>query len=162
MRATEYKTSEAELSKKLGLTREAVREMRIMHLAQGDDWMKLGREIHYSDAGVKKLIKTIKKNAPDGANYCDLTLPKIKAEPPMGVYLADLPDGPVLDAIVVRIYEKNPHYLEAKLGSRDIQVRVRNNQNFVAGMVIESRQLVMANERVFDYIGRCPRVRGRW
>jgi len=70
-------------------------------------------------------------------------------------------DG-IMDAVVTRIYPKNRMFLEARLGGQTINVRVRSNEHFVEGMQIESRYLARVNERVFDFVGRCPRARGRW
>ena len=67
-----------------------------------------------------------------------------------------------LDAVVSRVYGNNHQYMEATLGDQTIVIRVRDNKHFVPGMTVESRWLTRVNERVFDFVGRCPRGRGKW
>lgn len=170
MKTCLFNVSETEVAQRLGLTRENVRELRVEHLYQDEDFAKIGREIHYADDGIEKLRQIIKKNAPDGVRTGDLGMPRVKdpsaslkaSGVPMGVYLADRKGEGILDAVVTKTYPQNPQYMEALFGDRPITVHVKNNTNFIPGMVIESRQLVMKNERVFDFIGRCPRTRGKW
>jgi hypothetical protein len=166
--------SENEAAKKLGLTRNEVRELRMEHLYQDEDFARVGREIQYTDAGIEKLRQIIKKNAPAGVRSGDLGMLEEKPLPAapnalqgkssaeVGVYLADRKEETILDAVVTRVYPTNRQYMEALLGDLPIVIHVRSNVNFVVGMVIESRRLVMKNTRVFDFIGRYPRARGRW
>ena len=152
-----FKIAEADVVERLGLTREDMRDLRVEHLYQDEDWVKIGRGIHYSEDGIEKLRQILKKNAPDGVKLGDIAILSTKAAP-------DVPDAPtvILDAVVTKIYRKNPQFLEALLGGQPITVRVNNNANFIPGMVMQSRQLAMKKPQLFDFIGRCPRARGRW
>jgi len=168
MRTALFNIAEVEVAKRLGLTRENMRDLRVEHLYQDEDWAKIGREIHYSEDGIEKLRQILKKNAPDGVKLGDIAILSTKVAPPFAQGVSggrpEAPDAPgvILDAVVTKIYQKNPQFLEALLGGQPITVRVNNNANFLPGMVIQSRQLAMKNPRLFDFIGRCPRVRGRW
>ena len=157
MKTSLFKITEADVAARLGLTREDMRELRVEHLYQDEDWVKIGREIHYSEDGIEKLRQILKKNAPDGVKLGDIAPMSTKAAP-------EAPDAPmvILDAVVTKIYPKNPQFLEALLGGQPITVRVNNNANFLPGMIIQSRQLAMKRPQLFDFIGRCPRARGRW
>lgn len=175
MRTVLFNVSELDVAKRLGLSREQIRELRTMSESQiyeGEDWEKVGRDICYSSDGIAKLRQIIEKHAPDAPRMNDLSVKKIKASAAatsasLGAYLADR-KGMILDAEVTKIYPHNPQYLEAMLGDKTIVIRVNNNANFIErngdrpGTIIPSRQLVMKNERVFDFVGRCPRARGKW
>lgn len=167
MKTELFDVTEDDVAKRLGLTRENVRELRVAHLYQDEDFAMIGRAIHYAATGIEKLRQIIKKNAPAGVKPRDLSMPRIKdgsaaTSASIGIYLASRKGEGILDAIVKEIYPKNPKYLMAILGDKEITVHVNSNVNFIKGMVIESRQLVMKNERVFEFNGRCPRARGKW
>lgn len=157
MRTGLFKVTEIDVAKRLGLSREAVRELRVEHLYQEEDFSKVGREICYAEDGVEKLRKFLKRTAPTGITLGDIAPMQVKT-PEMAV---DKPEV-ILDAVVVKIYPHNPQYMEALLGGQPVTVRVRDNGNFIPKMVIQSRQLAMRNPKLFDFIGRCPRGRGRW
>ena len=60
---------------------------------------------------------------------------------------------------------KNPQIVIARL-KKDrrleeelLRVRVRENKNFVKGMEIQCRHL---QADLWEFVGRCPRSRGRW
>lgn len=154
---TAFKVKEGEVAERLGVSREEVRAWRVENLYQDEDFGKVGREICWSEGGIEKMRKTIKKTAPAGVTLGDLAPMKV-------VDGGGGPDAPtvILDAVVTRIYPKNPKYMEALLGGQQVTVCVNSNVNFIEGMIIPSRQLAMRNQRVFDFIGRCPRGRGRW
>ena len=149
---TEYPYTEERVAAALGVTRERVAELRKECLFVDTDVQVRRTRILYSQAAIGKLVQALgglPKEAPAEA----ARLLEKKTAPA---------EAPLLDAVVTRVYGRNRQYLEASLGGRAIQVRVRSNERFVEGMTIESRALVMVNERVFDFVGRLPRARGRW
>ena len=99
----------------------------------------------------------LKKNTPGSIRRGDLAV--AKGEPRVGG--ADAATG-ILDAVVTRVFKTNPGFMEAELGGQVVTVRVRSNLNFLEGMIIPSRELLMKNTRLFDFVGRLPRQRGRW
>jgi len=138
--------------------------------------------IRYSDAGIRKLTDILglqKKTAgehPDAGPQENMGAEALKTverqetspERAGGAGAPAIPDSGknalagTLDAVVTRIYGHNHQYMEAKLGDQAIVIRVRDNKHFVPGMIVESRWLTRVNERVFDFVGRCPRGRGKW
>jgi hypothetical protein len=138
--------------------------------------------IRYSDAGVRKLTdilglqQKVTGERPDAGPQGNMGAEVVKAverqetspERAGGTGQATTPDSEQnalavkLDAVVTRIYGHNRQYMEATLGDQRIVIRVRSNEHFVPGMIVESRWLTRVNERVFDFVGRCPRGRGKW
>ena len=157
MRTGLFNQKEEDVAKKLGLTRDVVRELRAEHLYQDEDFGKLGREICYAEDGVQKIKKVLKKNAPPGVTLGDLSPMNIKAGPN-----AANESVVILDAVVTEIYQGNHKYLGALLGGKDVTVHVFSNVNFTEDMVIPGMRLTMINPLLFDFIGRCPQARGRW
>jgi hypothetical protein len=53
--------------------------------------------------------------------------------------------------------------IEAKRPGSDeiVRVRVRDNRNFMPGMEIRARPVLLYPD-VFELVGRTPRYRGRW
>ena len=153
----EWKISEEEAAATLGLTEELLRELRADYLYEGEDWGKRGRKICYTEEGVAKLSKMLADRTAACGKACQKTVEAaLTAAPdPMAASL-------ILDAVVTKVYETNRMFLEARLGDNIVQVRVRDNLNFIAGMIIDARQLMMRNQQQYDFVGRCPRARGRW
>jgi hypothetical protein len=153
----EYPVKEEDLARALGLTRDTVRQLRGELLQHIEDFEKIGREIRYSEGAVKKLRWTLKKHGSPGARLGDLAV--LNVIPQDGE--SEKPTV-VLDAKVTTIYKQNPKYMEAILGGQTVTVRVKKNTNFVPGMTIKGDRLKQENARLYDFIGRCPRARGRW
>jgi hypothetical protein len=159
MRTVLFNIKEETVAARLGLTREAVRELR-EHLTAEEDYATVGREIAYTEDGIKKIREVIKKNAPSGVKIGDVALLKV-TQPAAGPDAATV----ILDAVVTNVYVHNKLHMEALLGGQTILIRLdrtHGNVNFLPGMVIESRQLIMRNLRLFDFVGRYPRSRGKW
>lgn len=150
-RSEAWKFAEGDVAEVLGIPREAVRELRSKHLYENEDYGVVGREIRYSQDGIRGLAAVLKKNAPDGVRAGDLA-PAIHPAA-----------GPAADsARVARIYPTNPQYLEAVMGGKTVTVKVRDNFHFLPGMILPAGNLARRNERLFDFCGRLPRARGRW
>ena len=160
---TEFKVKEGEVAERLGVRREEVRAWRVDNLYQDEDFGKVGRKICWTEGAIEKMRKTIKKTAPAGVTLGDLAPMKVLDS-------GGNPDAPtvILDAEVINIYRNNHKYLEAVLGGQTITVHVNSNVNFIArsegnpGTIIPGSQLAKRNPRFYDFIGRCPRGRGRW
>jgi hypothetical protein len=146
-----FTISEDDVAAGLGVTREAVRELRTEHLYENEDFGVVKRQIMLSEAGVQKIREFLQKNAPPGARRGDLALPKGNTPPAEKKRAA---------AIVSRIFPKNKGFLEAMLDLDAITVRVRCNENFLPGMELEG--LLPAGGRLYDYTGRLPRRKGVW
>jgi len=158
MKAGQFNVPETEVTKTLGLSREAVVKLRADNLSPGKDFAQVGREICYAPSGIEKMRLLLKKTAaPPGVRLGDVALLNITP----GAAAGDKPTV-ILDAVVTKIYTHNPQYLEAMLGGRTITIRVNHNANFIQGMIIPSRDLTQKNQRSFTFVGRCPRARGRW
>lgn len=154
----EFKLTEETVADALGLTREAVRQLRADELFIDEDFIDDGgRGIFYATSAIEKLRLVLKKSAAPGAKLGDIAILNI-------IPAAAASDNPtvILDAVVTKIYPHNLHFLEALLGGQPITVRVNSNANFIPEMVIPSRNLSMKNPRLYDFIGRCPRGRGTW
>ncbi|MFA5169009.1 MAG: hypothetical protein WC530_10830 [Candidatus Omnitrophota bacterium] len=152
-----FNVKEGEVAKRLGISRDEARDLRAENLYQDEDFGKVGREVCWTEGAIEKVRKFIKKTAAAGVTLGDLAPMKVVG----GGNNLDAPTV-ILDAVISKIYPNNPKYMEALLGGQLITVCVNSNVNFLPGMIIPSRQLAMRNQRVFDFIGRCPRGRGRW
>lgn len=156
MRMGRLNVKEEFMLQETGLSREEMKRIR-KELTVDEDYGKVGREICYSEEAMAKIRQIIKKTAAPGVKLGDLAPMKVTGG-------EEEPDAAtvILDGVVTKIYEHNPQYMEVLLGGQTVTVRVNSNVNFMPGMIIQSRQLAMRNPRVFDFIGRCPRAKGKW
>ncbi|MFA7333508.1 MAG: hypothetical protein WC130_04350 [Kiritimatiellia bacterium] len=172
-----FNLTEEGVAAALGLTRETVRQLRADELYLDEDFINEGGHgICYSPSAIEKLRLILKESAAPGAKLRDIAVltglptsaepksPGPSASDHRGT-VADRTDGAatvILDAVVTKIYAHNPYYLEALLGAKTINVRVKSNVNFILGMALPIRNLSEKNPRQYDFIGRCPRGRGKW
>jgi hypothetical protein len=163
MKAEQFNVTEEAVAKKLGLNRDFIRKLRADNLRPGEDFAQVGRDIRYAENGIEKMRLLLNKSAPPGVPLGDVVLLNTRPGPAAG----DKPTV-ILDAVVTKIYRHNPQYLEALLGGQTVTIKVNHNANFIAqsegnpGTVIPSRLLVMKSPRQFNFVGRCPRARGKW
>lgn len=151
-----FEVREEEVARRLGVPREMVREWRADHLYEGDDWEMVAREIRYSQAGLEKLREILKKTLPDGARTPDISRGQLL----LPARAASLEPA---EALVERVYSGNRKYMAAIMAGRPVTVRVHDNRNFLPGMTIQARDLAPAGGgKLWDFVGRCPRGRGRW
>jgi hypothetical protein len=155
----DFNLTEEDVATALGLTREAVRQLRADELYLDEDFINEvgGRGICYAPSAIEKLRLILKESAAPGAKLGDIAILNVSP----AAASSDQPTV-ILDAVVTKIYPHNPHFLEALLGGQTITVRVNNNANFIPEMIIPSKNLSMKNPRQYDFIGRCPRGRGTW
>ncbi len=145
----ELNVSEKEISLRLGITRDTLKEIRNKVLKEGDYGI-VGRTIRYSEEGVEKIKNALQKTAPEGAKIGDIAPLKIE-------------NSEVVDAMVVQVFNTNRHFLAALMGEQTVAVRVKSNKNFVVDMVIPGQHLRRGTDtKHFDFVGRCPRSKGRW
>ena len=137
--------TETDLSKALGLPRDAVRTFRVRELAEGHDFALVGKQITYTEAAALKVqthfapkeIEVEKPTPPVVVLGVHCRLVKTTANPfiVMATLVTDGVDGPL------------------------VRVRVTRSLNWIPGM-----QLPVEKES--DDLYRCthpaPRLRGRW
>jgi hypothetical protein len=156
--------SEAETARRLGITQELVREWRSEWLYEHEDWGLVGREIRYTEGGIEKLRGILKKTLPAGAMAGDLRRKLLPARAAsLEGFKGDV--GAIVKAVTVtRVMVNNPQFMEGRLDGQDgiVLVRVRDNRNFLPGMVLTSEKLERRHDRLFYFIGRYPKSRGRW
>lgn len=137
------------LALEFGLTREAIASLRREHLEMEVDWRLISKKVWLAPGGVEKL-------------RARLGCPESSAEKNGHGEAPGAPAEPVL--LVVRSIPRNVHIVVCEKKDGDgalVRVRVRSNANFLPGM--ELRALAHPDYRdVFDLVGRCPRMKGRW
>lgn len=148
-----------------------VQKLRAENLKEGHDFVKVGKVICYSTAGVEKLAELIRLDAGSQVNGTDGTHgTNDKDGPGAGVALPagqELMEGvlavlPKKRVRVVKVFATNPQYLHAMtVDGKDglLTVRVRDNRHFLPGMEMDVMKSVGG---VWDYVGHLPRARGRW
>jgi hypothetical protein len=136
--------------------------MRKAHLFEGDDFRLDKREVRYSVQGVKKMLALMgvpealqgsvaaKNNGPSDDMAQGATEP------------ATAKNGGA--AIVTRVWPGNPRYFLARMAGEEITVCARESRNFAIGMEIRADLLKRRGPgfAIYDFVGRCPRGRGRW
>lgn len=129
--------SEIELAKELGLTREHLRECRMLNGIT--ETKKVSNRIMYTEEGEHKIRNIIQN---------ELLVEDIGEPEPV---------GDVQELTVTHIPVINRQIIFCG----DIRVRLRNNKNFLKGMKLKARPPV-GSETSWVLIGRCPRYRGRY
>jgi hypothetical protein len=159
-----WAVSEGEVARRLGITQELVREWRVEWLYEHEDWGLVGREIKYTEGGIEKLRGILKKTLPAGAMAGDLGRKLLTARAAsLEGWKGDV--GAIVPAVTVtRVMANNPQYMDGKIDGKEgiVLVRVRDNKNFLAGMVIPPEMLERRHDRLFNFVGRYPKSRGRW
>ena len=157
--------AEAELAASLlpgETTRDSIREMRREHMTEGDDFKIARREIHYSVQGVKKMLALL--GLPDALAGSVAASNPVPANtmPGDGTEAGRGKTGGA--ATVTRVWPGNPRYFMARLAGEEITVCARETRNFAIGMEIREELLKRRGPgyAIYDFVGRCPRGRGRW
>jgi len=124
---------------------DTVREMR-GRLEYGEDWTRgPGGTVLYSDDGARKLAAMVKESR----------AAIVRASAAEKTAAGDL--------TVTRVYPTNRQFMSArKNDGAMVTVRVRDNGNCWAGMVLKAEHVKAANNMLVDYCGPMPRGRGRW
>ena len=159
----DFNLTEEDVAAALGLTRDAVRQLRADELYLDEDFINEvgGRGICYAPSAIEKLRLILKESAAPGAKLGDIAILDVSPAAAAG----DQPTV-ILDAVVTTVFIANPHYIEALLGGQTITIFVgrdhKANANFIKGMTISADHLSKRNPRLYDFIGRRPRTRGTW
>jgi hypothetical protein len=92
MADAQFSVLEHKLPERIGLPLEEIRSRRNARLVNGEDWLRIGRWIKYSEAGLAKLQDQV-------------GVTEIKAEPPEPEWR---------DAVVTRVVFPNPRIIECQ------------------------------------------------
>lgn len=145
----------------LGLTREDVAYLRREAVKKGAGWWKQGREVVITEAGLENILRRLADSSNTAAN---LDFSAARVSPPSAPEKKEAPPaaataGELVELKVKSLYP-NPRMLRAFTPDRQVvDVRVRNNKNFVPGMALKAR---LGSGGKYDMEGRCPRLRGRY
>jgi len=165
-----FNVPEEDVAGLLGLSLKDIVSLRTQCLISEVDFVTISGRLYYAEDGIRKMCdKIIEKNKRAGVTPDDLAPKKVQVR-------GKATDAAtvILDAEVIEIYHTNTKHMKALLGGREITVRVNSNANFIAqstdkkgnimqhGTIIPSRELAMKSQDLFDFVGRCPRARGRW
>ena len=151
MSESEHTVVEADLARELGLSKEAIRELRKQHLLAGE--FELGRtgtcltpaaadrlRLACGSPEKKEAENFEKKGGPDLAG--DL-------RPVVTLYVKRCPvNRKIVEAC-----------LKADLTGDVVRVRVNTNVNFIPRMEMKARREAWS---MYVLVGRCPRYRGRY
>ena len=130
--------TEKELAQELGIDRSILKGWRQSGYITG--WEKSGNTIVFLPEGESEVREKLK----DEIGVDDIGEPLPPPEDPYGLKIINIPRNPKLVICEDNIY-----------------VRVRDNKNFLKGMMVQARPPA-TGERVWVMIGRCPRWRGKW
>lgn len=138
-------TPEQDWAAHIGITKEKAAELRRAHLEEGHGFVRRGRRIQLTEAGVGILGAVVMPG--------EKMAPAAPAAPP----------APVHQTLWVERVTLNPHLIlarTAKNGGQQVRLRVRQSKNFMPGM--EVAKCLRLEGDVYSLDGNCPRWRGRW
>lgn len=160
---------------------ERIQKLRDSELVAGEDYVKSGKGVFYSPAGVERLAEIVRLSGSAGTLHQSPQTATVQgtaddighvaAEGPQSTQTLppaqELIEGmlevlPKKTVRVVKVFATNPKFLHAQATDCDeamLTVRVQNNKNFAPGMEME---VVKGIGGVWDYVGFLPRARGRW
>lgn len=154
---------ETRVADSLGVSRERLRLLREEHMTENTHFIRRRNAVVLTETGME-LLNTL---LPIAAQVADQPAPaEVPVEKSPGATPFAAPHGPA-PRVSVRVVKvpPNPRLLfcvasEIEAGtSAQFLVRVKTNENFMAGMVME---VISAGEGVWQYVGRLPRRKGRW
>lgn len=145
----DFRTWESHVAVRLGVSRRDVAAVRQQHLREGIHFVKTGRRVVYSDAGVARLAKALSNG---GGQEGSLPTRVLCAPEALKTTFS----------FQVRRKVANRHVIECTdEAGKIVLVRVRRNENFLPGMKVEAvpyGDLV----NVYEFTGRYPRFRGKY
>ena len=170
---------ESAVAERLGISRTRMRELRKFHLTPESDWRMEGNAIVLTAGGLAKIENAlVSTTAATGTP----TAGEKAAGEPRGV--AAVPSGPppsqrfmvwrippnridspqrkvlICREVPVSAVQVAPWGLARVQGSGvERPVRVRDNGNFIPGMVLDA---VSIGHGMWQYVGRLPRRQGKW
>lgn len=161
---------------RLGLQKDEIRELRKLHLQEGQDWILKKKRVWLSSAAVAVLLrakgldaKTASPNAQtpnaDDAGALKAKVPNAdskKNAPPK----SEAGGGPVLLKVVQRCINKRMIQCcalddNSLMPKKMVRVRVRNNEHFIRHMEVPAT-LVEGYTDLYDLARACPKKKGKW
>jgi len=151
---------ETRVADSLGVSRDRLRLLREEHMTENTHFIRRRNAVVLTETGMS-LLNTLLPIAPTALALLEAPVEKSPDPTPFAA-----PPGPA-PRVSVRVVKvpPNPRLLfcvaaEVEAGtSAKFLVRVKTNENFMAGMVME---VISAGEGVWQYVGRLPRRKGRW
>lgn len=167
---------ESQVAERLGVSRSHLRALRKEHLTQGADWTLRENAVVLTDIGLQKVVARLEGATSTLAGEQNpATLPSapaavIPGPPPKAQYMVvrkplNRTDRPQTKILICRGCEaKQPEVKSWEIAKADLHkverpIRVRDNTNFLPGMVLEA---VCIGHGMWQYLGRLPRRPGRW
>jgi len=170
---------ESQVATRLGISRTAMRELRKAHLAPETDWQFRNNAVVLTPSGLQKI--ELRLAATPGGTSTPPEAPSPATSPRAP---AACPPGPPPSARFI-VWRVPPHRLDQRQrhviiareclpSTQPVQswllhtlpglgierpIRVRDNTNFVPGMILEA---VNIGHGCWQYVGRMPRRQGRW
>ena len=153
---------EAVVANRLGVSRERVRELRVAHLREGEDWVMQGTAVVLSAQGLARMQKLVLAGSS----------PALPESGPVAAE-ARVPVGQVFAAVArvrVRVTERARNVrvimaarvegVPAPGEPARLMVLVQSTELFMPGMEMEVAPV--EGRGCFQYLGRLPRRKGVW
>lgn len=155
--STVFIHAEGVIAQILGISRHDCKNIREKNLKRGDDWNFVNKEIKYSNDAVRRLLQLLEVSGDVERNVKE----KLNLVPKGGK------DAEVdyRELVVERTCKNSKIVLvrmeqeDGTLGEEILRVRVQDSKNFVKGMRMKCYHI---QSDLWEFIGRCPRARGRW
>ena len=146
----DFSVWESHVATKFGLARRELVMLRWKHLTDGAHYIKTGRRIVYSPAGVEKLAGVLRNGAEQTKSLPTNAVSEIP------------PSEELIETFTVRRKAHNSRVLECLTDdARIVVVRVRDNRNFLPGMEVTAIPYGDL-KNVFEFVGAYPRYRGKY
>lgn len=170
---------ESVVANRLGVSRERVRELRVAHLREGEDWVMQGTAVVLSAQGLAKMQDLLRVAASPAL---------VESEPAVATDGAQEATGPEVIGVVAETMAPLGHLLVASDRCRvrvselarnekvvmavrvegvaapgepaKLLVKVKCNAFFMPGMEMEVAPV--EGRGCFQYLGRLPRRKGVW
>lgn len=170
---------ESVVANRLGVSRERVRELRVAHLREGEDWVMQGTAVVLSAQGLAKMQDLLRVAASPAL---------VESEPAVATDGAQEATGPEVIGVVAEAMAPLGHLLVASDRCRvrvselarnekvvmavrvegvaapgepaKLLVKVKCNAFFMPGMEMEVAPV--EGRGCFQYLGRLPRRKGVW
>lgn len=144
----DFPVLESALALELGLTKEAMRDLRKKHLAAGE--FALGRRgMCFTHAAANRLRAALGVSEKKAPAEKETPAPSVVSTTVVTLYIKA---KPMNKRIVLACAD------EALMGEV-VRVRVRSSENFIKGMEIHA---LHDTGTLYSLVGRCPRFRGRF
>ena len=168
---------EAVVANRLGVSRERVRELRVAHLREGEDWVMQGTAVVLSAQGLARMQKLVWAGSspalPESGPVAATGGVDLVASEGCMAAEARVPVGQVFAAVArvrVRVTERARNVrvimaarvegVPAPGEPARLMVLVQSNELFMPGMEMEVAPV--EGRGCFQYLGRLPRRKGVW